>query len=179
MRKLDEMREELNLGDYGEYLNDYRDSDSYICDAIMEIADNNTSVYYSDIMNFISDNPDALADAVNEGMYDPSHDYDIYRHGQAAEYMLIERDLYENVRDSILMTAIDFVELDLEIMDDDGCIPDELAELMEEQADNSDNNDRMDKICDEIREWYDANKQYQNEDSSWDEEAVNNKNEEE
>ncbi len=173
MRKLDEMRSELNLGDYGDRLNDYRDSSSYICDAITEIADGATSIYYSDIMEFISNNVEAVEEAIDEFGWDGCGGT-LTKAGQLGEFLMIERDLCDHTRDSILMTAIDFVERDLKIMDDDGYIPDELAELMEEQADNADNNDMMDKICDEIREWYEANKQYQNGDSSWDEEAMMN-----
>lgn len=146
----------LYNGEYGGRLNDYRDSDTYICDAISEIADSDTSIYYSDILNFISEHPDALADAVEEGLYqvDGSTEYDLYKHGQAAEYMLIERDIYNNLRDSLLLCAIDFIRYDLKLDE----VSEELYEFIEELADNADNNDRMSDIPDSIREFIEENK---------------------
>jgi hypothetical protein len=147
---INDLHEDLNLGNYGEYLNDYRDSSAYICDAIMEIADNHTSLYYSDIMRFISDNPESLAEVIEEGLYDPSHDYDLYKHGQAAEFMLIERDLYEHLADALFLAALDFIRYDLERE----TIPGDLADLIREWCDEADNNDRLSFIPNSIREYF-------------------------
>lgn len=75
--------------------------DDYICDAIMEQADACTSIYYSDILRFISEHPQALADVVAEGLYevDVEHPYDLYKHGQAAEFMTLEHEAYEHLAD--------------------------------------------------------------------------------
>lgn len=155
--KIEEMRNGLNTGDYGEYLNDYRDSSAYIGDAIMEIADSHTSIYYHDILEFIKENPESLADVVAEGLYEvrSGREYDLFKHGQAAEYMMIERDIYEHLRDSIMVATLDFIQYDLK-MDE---IPDELAELVEEWVDDADNNDRMDFIPNSIREYFEAEKE--------------------
>ena len=150
---LDDLADGLDLGEYGDRLNDYRDSSTYICDAISEIADSNTSIYYSDILDFIQENPETLADVVAEGLYEvnSSNEYDLHRHGQAAEYMTIERDIYEHMKDAVMLCAVDFIRYDLKIE----TIPADLAELMGEWADNADNNDRMDEIPDLIREYFD------------------------
>ena len=152
--KIEEMRNGLKTGDYGEYLTDYRDSSSYICDAIMEIADNHTSIYYHDILEFIKKKPESLAEVVAEGLYEvhSGREYDLFKHGQAAEYMMIERDIYDHLRDSIMVATLDFIQYDLELVE----IPDDLAELVEEWVDNADNNDRMDEIPDKIREYFEA-----------------------
>ncbi len=152
-----DLAEGLDLGNYADNLNDYRDSDSYICDAISEIADSNTSIYYSDILNFIRENPEALAEVVDEGLYEvhSRNEYDLYKHGQAAQYMTIERDVYEHLRDAVMLCALDFIRYDLKRE----TIPADLADQLEEWADNADNNDRMNEIPDHIRKYFEADKE--------------------
>lgn len=145
---VDSLRDGLELGDYGEYVNDYRGSSAYICDMIAEIADSNTSIYYSDILHFISENPEALADVIDEGLYDPSHGYDLHQHGQAAEYMTIERDIWDHLENALYLAALDFIRYDLERE----TIPVELSELLYEWA--ADPGDRMSDIPDRIREYF-------------------------
>lgn len=147
-----ELLEDIDTGDHGDRLNDYRDSDIYIGDAVSEIADSDTSIYYSDILDFIRENPEALADVVAEGLYEvrPGAEYDLYKHGQAAEYMTIERDIYNHLRDAVLLCAVDFIRYDLKRE----TIPEELADLLQEWADKADNNDRMNEIPDKIREYF-------------------------
>ena len=139
----------LDTGNHGDRLNDYRDSRSYICDAIIEIADADTSIYYSDIMDFVREHPDALADVIAEGLYDPSYKYDFYDHARAAEFMTIERDIYDNLADSLMMAAVNFLRYDLDVVE----IPAELADLLREWCDDADSGDRMDEIPDRIREY--------------------------
>ena len=137
--------------DYIDRICDYGGS-SYICDAISEIADGATSIYYSDILDFIKHNPKALADVVAEGLYivDSSHEYDLYKHGQAAEYMTIERDLYDNIDDMIKLYAIDYYranhgdEIDAETWE---MICDDLEEIA--------NNNRLWDIENIVDKWTD------------------------
>ena len=150
VRTLD-LLDNLDTGDHGDQLNDHRDSDGYICDIIAEIADANTSIYYRDILDFIRRNPDSLADVIDEGLFDPSRDYDLYKHAQAAEFMTIERDIYDHLADSLMAAAVNFIRFDLDIVE----IPEELADLLREWCDDADNNDRMNDIPDKIREYLD------------------------
>lgn len=145
------LAEGLNTGDHGDRLNDYRNSSTYICDAIADIADNDTSIYYSDILNFIRENPEALAEVVAEGLYtvEAGQKYDLYEHGQAAEFMMIERDIYNHLADSLMICAVDFIRYDLER----NTIPAELSELLEEWTKEANSGDRMDEIPDHIREY--------------------------
>lgn len=147
-----DLLDELDPGDYGEYLNDYRDSNIYICDVISEIADNHTSIYYSDILDFIRQNPEALAEVVDEGLYvvQPGITYSLYAHAQAAECMLIQRDIYENLADSVMMAAVNFIRYDLDMEE----IPAELADMLRGWARDTDNSDCMDDIPDKIREYF-------------------------
>lgn len=146
-----DLLDDLDTGNHGDRLNDYRDSTAYICDAIAEIADGDTSIYYSDIMDFVREHPDALADVIDEGLYDPTYNYDFYEHAQAAEYMTIEGDIYDHLADSLMVAAVHFLRYDLDVME----IPEELADLLREWCDDADNNDRMDEIPDKIREYLD------------------------
>lgn len=146
-----DLLDDLDTGDHGDRLNDYRDSTACICDAIQEIADGDTSIYYSDIMDFVREHPDALADVIAEGLYDPAHNYDFYKHAQAAEYMTIERDICDHLADSLMVAAVHFLRYDLDVVE----IPAELAELLREWCDDADHNDRMYEIPDKIREYLD------------------------
>ena len=148
VRTLD-LLDELDTGDHGDRLNDYRDSSSYICDAITEIADADTSIYYSDILDFIRENPETLAEVIRDGLYDPREDYDLFRHAQAAEVMTIERDICDHLANSLMCAAVNFIRYDLNLEE----IPAELAELLREWCDDADSNDRMNQIPDRIREW--------------------------
>jgi hypothetical protein len=145
-----DLLDNLDTGDHGDRLNDYRDDDSYICDIISEIADADTSIYYADILEFIRKNPESLSDVIAEGLYNPGKNYDLYQHAQAAEFMTIERDIYDHLADSIMAAAVNFIRYDLKRE----TIPAELAELLREWCDDADNNDRMNEIPDRIREYF-------------------------
>jgi len=135
--------ETLYLGEYGEYLNDYRSSDTYICDAISEIADNHTSIYYSDILEFIKEHSDYVNEAVDELGW-PG---DIYRAGQYGECRYIEEDIYSNLEDSIKLMAADYIYFELELQ-----FTDDIIELIDEVAAAIDNNDRCSAINELIDE---------------------------
>ena len=82
-----------------DFLNDYADADSmYLCDAISEFADGRTSIYYSDIKNFISENVDAVNDAIDEFGWDGCGK-DLMKAGQMAEFLTIERKIYDDLSD--------------------------------------------------------------------------------
>lgn len=148
MVAVDELESGLSLGEYGEYLNDYRDTSAYICDAVAEIADNNTSIYHADIMSFLSKNPEAVEDAIREFGWDGCGGT-LEKAAQMGEYMTIENDLYSNMADALVLCAAHFIRYDLKIEE----IPEELADLIREWADDADNNDRMNEIPDKIREY--------------------------
>lgn len=145
-----DLADELNTGDHGDVLCDYRDSDTCICDAIMEAADQRTSIYYSDILAFISEHPEALAEVIEEGLYDPSHGYDLYQHGQAAEFMTIERDLWNHLADNLMRAALCFIRHDLKR----AMIPAELAEQLRVWCNTAYQDERMSDIPDRIREYF-------------------------
>lgn len=152
MFSIDDLREALDLGDYADEVSEYRDEDAYIGDMISEIADAGTSIYYSDIMEFISENPGALADVVAEGLYEVRSgiEYDLHKHGQAAQYMTIQREVSYRLRDYLMSANLDFIEFDLGMEE----IPEELADLLDKWVDEADWDDRMNKIPNMIREYF-------------------------
>lgn len=149
-----DLADELDTGEHGDVLCDYRDSSTYICDAIWEAADQRTSIYYSDILDFIREHPEALAEVVAEGLYEVNHDqeYDLYKHGQAAEFMMIERDLYNHMADNLMRAALCFIRYDLKREH----IPADLAEELRIWCNTAYQDDRMDEIPDRIREYFET-----------------------
>lgn len=97
---------ENKMNDYSvDFVNDYYNADSmYLCDAISEFADSNTSIYYSEIMDFIAKNPEAVNDAINEFGWDGCGK-DIYKAGQMAEYQDIQNDIYADIDNVIKLIA--------------------------------------------------------------------------
>ena len=93
---------------YAEYVCDYYDSNSYICDTITRIADDNTSIYYSDIIKYISEHVTEVNDAICEFGWDGCGN-DLYKAGQTAEYMQIEREMYDNFADLVQLYALNHI----------------------------------------------------------------------
>lgn len=146
---VDNLLDDLSTGDYGEYLNDYRDSSTYICDAIAEIADNNTSIYYYQIIKFISENVEAVNDAIEEYGWDGCGS-DLYKAGQMAEYNAIQADIWENQADALMLAALNFIKWDMKI----NIVPADLADDIRDWCDDADTNDMMCDIPDKIREYF-------------------------
>ena len=138
---------------YAAELSVYRDSSAYICDAVTEIADGATSIYYSDIAKFIAENVEAVHDTIEEFGWDGCGG-DLYKAGQMAEYQVIEQGIYENLVDGLLVCAYNFLYYDLNI----DAIPEELDDAIFEWCKEAESNDRMDDIPDKLREWLEEHK---------------------
>jgi hypothetical protein len=137
-----------------DFINEYGATDSgYICDLITEFADSNTSIYYYDIKNFIINNLDAVTDAINELGWDGCGG-DLYKAGQAAEFLTIERALYDDLTAIVKHLAIEYITniaSDLAVADSE-----QLTELLSELENNLemvDNNDYIDIIADYCNEF--------------------------
>lgn len=120
---------------------------AYICDAISEIADNDTSIYYADIIKFISENVEAVNDAIAEFGWDGCGS-DLYKAGQMAEYLSIERALYDDLENAVKLWAADYIR--------DNYGPEVSAEAWEEIAGRCeseiDNNNRLWDIEEIVKE---------------------------
>ena len=93
---LSEVSRQLDLGEYGSEITNY--DSGYITDIYMEIADSNTSIYYSDIESYLVDNIYAVSDWISENGF-PG---DLYRAAQGAEFDSIYGELLEH-SDNILL----------------------------------------------------------------------------
>ena len=99
----EQLRSELDLGDYGDRIEDYTNADSsYIDDIFSEIADNATSVYYPEIAKYIATHIDEVNDYINEVGWGG----DLYKAGQGAEYDNIYLDLKEHEEDILVYWAL-------------------------------------------------------------------------
>jgi hypothetical protein len=120
---------------------------------ISEFADSNTSIYYTNIKNFIINNLDAVTDAINELGWDGCGG-DLYKAGQMAEYLTIERALYNEVTDIVKHLAIEYITnvySGLEVAENE-----ELTDLLKEFNNNFnliDCNDYIDIIADYCNEF--------------------------
>lgn len=136
-----------NLSDYArDFLGNYADIDhntQHICDAISDFADNNTSIYYSDIKNFIADHIEEVNEAIAEFGWDGCGS-DLYKAGQMAEYLTIEREIYNNLDDIIICAACKY------LIDNDISLRDEQLEQLQEDLNDIDNNNRLNDILDII-----------------------------
>lgn len=159
-----------NAGDLGEsyaanFCQDYdAGSTSYFCDAFSECADDYTSIYYYDIMEFIKENPDEVNAAIDEFGWDGCG-RDIYKAGQAAEYNTIQRELYNYFDEIKAKLTCDMLDADED--SDDGetaqawrkLSDDKQAELLDAfitAIEAIDHNDRLDAIADAFADYQEA-----------------------
>ena len=139
--RIDELKKDLCIGDLGEQFCDY--NNGYICVIINEIADNNIAIYYSDIFEWAKNNIGYIEEALNElgTPQDSNGKADFIRIIQQGQYYANEKDLYENLKDTILFRIYDHLQHDLDI-----------AEITEEQQAEiealniEDNNERLENL---------------------------------
>jgi hypothetical protein len=145
MKNLNTLIEELNADkDIKDLFQDYKNSSMWICDAISERADSMVDIYYYNCLEWAKSHLNDIEDA-NAELGVPE-DGDIIKQIQQAQFLVNERDLYDNLRDGILWAiykeALTYSEE----------VTDEQAEALELLADKIDNNTRMDAIEDGVRE---------------------------
>lgn len=138
--KIEDLKNELNLGDYGEDITNY--SSGYVSDIITEIADNNVDIYNNDLMEWAKGNTSYIEDAMREfGTPEDSNGHpDFMRLIMQGQYYMYEQDLYNNLEDILKYWAYDYIENKYNI-----------TELTEEQNDEIDfynytNVDRLEEI---------------------------------
>lgn len=144
MLKVQDLKNEIKINDLSQELTGY--SDGYICDVISEIADSNTSIMYCDIKDFICNNFDMLEEAINEFGWDGCGS-NIYKAGQMAEYLQNERTIYDELSESLLYYAYDYLLNQCTIE-----LTEEQNEKLTDFVNGLDNNDRLDDINDFIND---------------------------
>ena len=145
-----------NLNNYAiDFINDIYIGSQYICDAVTEFADNNTSIYYSDIEEFMSNNIDKVNDTISEFGWDGCG-CDLHKAGQLAEFCSIEQEIYDDLEDIIKYIMLDFIDSTDDANDDAERIWESLTEerkteLLDDficDLESIDNNSRLDDISD-------------------------------
>lgn len=143
--KIEELKNDLYLGELGDRFVDY--NEGYICDIIAEIADNNVPIYIDNIWKEAAENSSYIEEALDE--YGTPTNYrgraDILRILTQGLYYKNERDLYDNLEDSLKFWAYNYIEYKLKI-----------KEITEEQNDNlldwdfGDNNEELENLIEHI-----------------------------
>lgn len=120
---IEELKAEMNSNAI-DFTDNYYDCGSrYLCDDISEFADSRTSVYYNDIIKFISENVEAVNEAIEEFGWEGCGG-DLYKAGQMAEFMQIQNEInedFENVLKLAMLKTIrdkDIIEMDEEMLED-------------------------------------------------------------
>lgn len=148
--------DKMFLAEYSQsFIDDAYINSEYICDIITNFADNNTSIYYSEIKDYICNNIDDVTDAIDEFGWEGCGS-DLYKAGQTAEFLAIERTIYNELTDIIKYIALDFLDATEEADEDaekvwlnlsnekkQNIIDEFLAGL-----ENINNNSRLDEISD-------------------------------
>ena len=145
MINLNEEMRLLDLGEYGEEITNYSGS-SCIEDCIREIADNNTSICYCDIMEFIKNHTEEFNESVEVNGWQG----DIYKQGQLTEYDFIQGELYNHLEEMIKYYAYSYIVNELgfdEITEDDF---DKLNDRLENEIDDNDLLMNIETIVDDV-----------------------------
>ena len=145
--KIEELKKELFIGDLGEYFRDY--NSGYVCDIITEIADNHVDIYNYDLLEWAKNNYSYIEEAMDEfgTATDSNGKIDFIRCIMQGQFLAYERDIYENLEDSLKFFMYDYIEKELKIL-----------ELTEEQNENlldwdfSDNSERLENLIEHINE---------------------------
>lgn len=144
MLKVSEIKRN-KLNSYIDCLNDY--DNGYICDIISEVADSNTSIYFSDIIEFISNNVEEVNDAIEEYGWGGCGS-DLYKAGQMAEFRKNENEMYEELEQGLFNVALSYIEHTLEVEK----ISDEQLDEIEGLCADTDNNDRLEDFLEKVEE---------------------------
>lgn len=108
--KIEDLKNELNLGDLGEQLAQY--DSGYVSDIIAEIADSNVDIYNNDLMEWAKGNTSYIEDAIREfGTPEDGNGHpDFMRLIMQGQYYMYEQDLYNNIEDILKYWAYDYIE---------------------------------------------------------------------
>lgn len=142
MLKVSEIKRN-NLDSFIDCLNDY--DQGYICDVISEIADSHTSIYHSDISEFISNNVEEVNETIEEFGWNGCGG-DLYKAGQMAEYRKNENEMYNELEEGLFNVALSHIQYTMKVEE----ISDEQLEEIEDLCADTDSNDRLDDFLGEI-----------------------------
>ena len=138
MKKLSDLIEELNAcREIRDLFADYKDSSSYICDAILERADSLIDIYNCDLIEWAKMHIGDIDEAADElGKPDSFIGYI-----QQGQFIYYEHILYDNLEDGILWAA--YNELEEAGIEE---ITEEQKQEIEDFCSGLDNNNRFEDI---------------------------------
>lgn len=104
--KIDDLKENIYLGDYGIEIADYQNG--YIADIISEIADSNVDIYYSDLKSWAFDSDHfAYIEQANNEMTDCNNIHEIIMY---AEFLYNIENLHKYLNEILKYWALNYIE---------------------------------------------------------------------
>ena len=125
-------------GTYAENICDY--SDGNIGDIITEIADNNTDIYTSDLLEWLKNNYSIVEEA-NQEFGTPS---DIIKQCQQGQFYQYSNELFANINPMLQLYAYDYLDKNKIYLNV------EQQEILDDYIESLDNNDYLEQIIDKI-----------------------------
>ena len=138
--KIEELKKDLYLGDYGEEITNY--SSGYVGDILTEIADNNVDLYNYDLFEWAKNNFSIIEEANEEMGINP----DITKQIQQGQFYSYQRELYENLEDIMKYYVFNYIQKALGIEE----ITEKQLDELEFEIDFTDNNEELENINDKI-----------------------------
>ena len=133
MKNLIEWKRELEKEvNYIEEITNYSGG-TYVDDAFREIADNNTSIYYSDITKYLCNNIQDVENTISEYGWD-GVGKDLYKAAQIAQYNEILEGLYNNIQEISLYYIIDYIITEYSKIEIDDNLENEIYEICAETS---------------------------------------------
>lgn len=89
-------------------VDEYHDTTRYICDAISQVADDHVDIYNYDLKQWLQEDSEAV-DCIEEavGEFGINHqDFDFYRLIQSGQYLQSERQLYSDIENIVILSAL-------------------------------------------------------------------------
>lgn len=113
MKNVNEEIESLehDLPDICREIYDY--NEEYISDQFHDIADNNVDIYYSGLLDWISENRGEAVEYIEESVAEfgiDSKNFDFWKLLQSGQYLMYERQLYDNKKDTLLLWALHYIK---------------------------------------------------------------------
>lgn len=125
------------LVEFGDY------SQGYICDIIIEVADNNVDIYNYDLWNWARDNTCYVEQAVANSCIDCKN-FDLIRLFQLGQYEFNSEAIYSNLSDFIYYAILKNIDAEE--------ISDNILEEIESIANEEDNNEELETYIEKIND---------------------------
>lgn len=143
----DVIRDAQNACEYAAEIADYS-GNTYICDAIGEIAISAASIYDYDVIRFIADHVEDVDDAISEFGWDGCGN-SLIGAGKQAQSMVAERELYDNLSAVLELYAAEYIRAAYKLEAVDAEAWEAIAEALED-IDNCDYLSSVESAVDDV-----------------------------